>query len=59
MRQHDCGVANHDPAMIQNFLEFAGGFGAMVGGQKRLATQIDGVTAVRLKIEQNQLVGVL
>ena len=34
------GIADYDPAVIENFLEFPGGFGALVCGQIRKATDI-------------------
>ena len=40
IRQHAERVANHDSAMIHNFLKFPGGFGTLVGGQVCLATHI-------------------
>jgi hypothetical protein len=38
VRQRAYGIADHDPAVIENFLEFPGGFGALVFGQIGLAT---------------------
>src|ERR1017187_10316770 len=35
------GIADHDAAMIENLLEFRGGFGALVCGQIGEATDID------------------
>ena len=41
VRQCADGIADHDPAVIENLLEFRGGFGALVCGQIGLATHID------------------
>ena len=41
MRKHPERVANHDSAVIHNFLKFPGGFGTLAGGQVCLATHLD------------------
>jgi hypothetical protein len=41
MGQRAYGIANHDPAVIQNFLKFLCGLGALLCAQIRLATDID------------------
>ncbi len=40
VRQRSYGIADNDPAVIENFLEFGGGFGALVRGQISLATHV-------------------
>lgn len=37
------GIAEYNPTMIENFLEFRRGFGALVCGQVGFATQVDGI----------------
>jgi hypothetical protein len=37
VRQRADGIADNNAAVIENFLEFRGGFGASVGGQVGLA----------------------
>src|ERR1017187_844373 len=41
VRQRADGIADYNAAVIENFLEFRGGFGALVCGQIGLAAQID------------------
>ncbi len=41
VRQCADGIADHDPPVSENFLEFPGGFDALVCGQIGLATHID------------------
>ena len=41
MRQRTYGIADDDSAVIENFLEFRGGFGALVRGQIGFTTHID------------------
>jgi hypothetical protein len=43
VRQCAYGIADHDTAVIENFLEFPGGFNALVCSQTGLATYIDRV----------------
>ena len=41
MRQRADGIADNDPAVIENFLEFRSGFGALVRGQIGLPARIN------------------
>src|ERR1039457_2081358 len=41
MRHCAYGIADNDPAVIENLLKFRGGFGALVRGQIGLTTHID------------------
>ncbi|MGD1091785.1 MAG: hypothetical protein ABSB35_07300 [Bryobacteraceae bacterium] len=41
MRECADGIAENDAAVIDNLLEFSGGFGALMRGQIGLATHID------------------
>jgi len=41
VRQRAYWIGGHDPAVIENFLEFRGCFGALVRGQVGLATHMD------------------
>ena len=43
VRQCADGIAGNDPAMIENFLEFRSGFGALVCSQIGQAAHIDGI----------------
>src|SRR5215469_8331233 len=43
MRQCADGIAHDNPAMVQNFLEFCGGFGSFVRGQVGLPLEKDGI----------------
>src|ERR1017187_10230011 len=51
MRQRTYGVADYDPAMVENFLELSGGFGALVRGQIGEATHINRIQATEKRIE--------
>src|SRR5580692_1277005 len=43
MSQYADGIADHDSGVIQNLLKFPGGLSAMVRGQMRLSTHINGI----------------
>src|SRR5580700_378391 len=49
MRKHAERVANHDSAVIHNFLKFPGGFGTLAGGQVCLATHIDRIEGSKIR----------
>ena len=51
VRQRADGIADHDAAVIENLLEFRGGFGALVRGQIGHATHIDRIQATEKRIE--------
>ncbi len=50
VRQCSNGIADHDPAMIENFLEFRGGFGALVFRQISLAAHIDRIESPEVAV---------
>ncbi len=51
MRQRADGIAQDNSAVIENFLEFRGGLGALVCGQISLATHIDRIKGPEVRME--------
>jgi hypothetical protein len=51
------GVAHNDPAVVENFLEFRGGFRPPLRGQMRLTTHIDRIEGAKENAGRPQLVG--
>ena len=47
MRQRANGFVQHNPAMVEDFLELGRGLAALLGGQINFAAHIDGVQSRR------------
>ncbi|MGA7226507.1 MAG: hypothetical protein WBX16_26880 [Candidatus Acidiferrales bacterium] len=43
MRECSNGFVAYDSAMVEDFLEFGGGFGTLMGGQIGFSANVDGV----------------